>query len=146
MEIFHAFGVDYRLLLIQIVNFGVLLLVLWKFLYKPLLKMMDDRQAMVAKGVTDAHEAKRKLAQAEEEKRALLTSATKDADMLIDQARKEASDKERQATQDAEVKASRILAEAESISADMKKKALDESKQEVAKLIVLGMEKALKSK
>src|SRR3989344_4551965 len=139
MEIFHAFGIDYRLLIIQIVNFGVLLLVLWKFLYTPLLKMMDERKAAIHNGVVDAQHAAAKLAEAEAEKRAMLTKAAHDADSLGERARKDAADKERHATLEAEVKATRILAEAESKSEEMKQQALAESKQEIAKLVVLGM-------
>jgi F-type H+-transporting ATPase subunit b len=146
MEIFHAFGIDYRLLIVQIVNFGVLLLVLWKFLYTPLLKMMDDRKAAIHKGVLDAEHASKKLAEAEAEKRALLTKAAQDADALSERARKDAAEKERHATLEAEAKAARVLAEAESKSAEMKQQALAESKQEIAKLVVLGMEHALKQK
>lgn len=146
MEIFHAFGIDYRLLIIQIVNFGVLLLVLWKFLYTPLLKMMDERQAAIHKGVTDAQEAAEKLAQAEAEKKVLLTKAAHDAESMSERSRKEAADRERQAVLDAEAKAARIMKEAESKSEEMKKQALSQAEQEIAKLVVLGMEKELNAK
>ena len=146
MEILHAFGIDYRLLLIQVVNFAVLMLVLWQFLYKPLMRIMDERKGVVEKGVRDAQKAEKRLAQAEEEKRTIVASASKDADAMIDRARKEAADRERQAVLDAESKAARVLKEAEGQSEEMKKKALAEAQEDIAKLVVLGMEKAMKSK
>lgn len=146
MEILHAFGIDYRLLLIQVVNFGVLMLVLWQFLYKPLMRIMDERKGVVEKGVRDAESAAKRLAQAEEEKRTIVSSASKDADAMIDRARKEAADRERQAVLDAESKAARVLKDAEGQSEEMKKKALAEAQEDIAKLVVLGMEKVMKAK
>ena len=146
MEILHAFGIDYRLLLIQVVNFGVLMLVLWQFLYKPLLKIIDERRGVVEKGVRDAESAAKRLAQAEEEKRTIMSGASKDADAMVERARKEATDRERQAVLDAEAKAVRILKDAEGQSEEMKKKALAEAQEDIAKLVVLGMERAMKSK
>ena len=146
MEIFHAFGVDYRLLLIQAVNFGVLLLALWAFLYKPLMKLLDERRQKIEKGVSDAEVAETKLSEAEETKRAMLVEASKEVDAIADRARKDLAEKEKQATAEADEKASRILASAQKESAELKAQALLGAKDELAKMIVLGAEKAIRAK
>ena len=146
MEIFHAFGVDYRLLLIQAVNFGVLMLALWAFLYKPLMKLLDDRKQKIEKGVHDAEAAEAQLQEAEEAKKAMLVKATKEADLIAERARKDLAEKEKQATAEADEKAGRILANAQKESAEMKAQALLGAKDELAKMIVLGAEKALRTK
>jgi len=53
-ELFSAFGVNWKLLLIQAVNFGLLLAALTYFLYKPILKIIDERREKVAEGVRTA--------------------------------------------------------------------------------------------
>lgn len=146
MEIFHAFGIDYRLLIIQAVNFGVLMLVLWAFLYKPLLKLLDERRVKIEKGVHDAELAGIELKEAESKKRAMLVAATKEVDALAERARKELSDREKQATTAADEKVSRMLINAEKESAELKAQALLGAKDEMAKMIVLGAEKALAGK
>ncbi len=146
MEIFHAFGVDWRLLLIQAVNFGVLMLILWRFLYRPLLRLLDDRRAKVEKGVHDADKAHRQLMEAEHEKRAMIAAATKEADALSERARKDIALREKEAALAADEKAARMLAQAEKESAELKAQALAGAKNEMAKLIVLGAEKALRTK
>lgn len=146
MEIFHTFGIDWRLLLIQAVNFGVLMLALWAFLYKPLLKLLDERRSKIEKGVRDAEEADAKLKSASEEKRAMLVAATKEADALAERARRELVEKEKQSALLADEKAGRIIATAEKESAELKARALAGAKEELAKMIVLGAEKTLRAK
>lgn len=146
MQIFHAFGIDYRLLIIQAVNFGVLMLVLWAFLYKPLLKLLDERRVKIEKGVNDAELAGIELKEAENKKRAIIAAAEKEADAVAERSRKELSDKEKQATFAADEKVSRMLASAEKESAELKARALLGAKDEMAKMIVLGAEKALRAK
>ena len=41
-QVLAAFGIDWRLLLINSINFGLLLLALWYFLYGPLMKMLEE--------------------------------------------------------------------------------------------------------
>lgn len=146
MEIFHTFGVDWRLLIIQAVNFGVLMLALWAFLYKPLLKLMDERRAKIEKGVHDADQATRALSEAEEKKRELMIAAAKEADALSERSRKGIAALEKEASIAADEKAARMLAQAEKESAELKAQALVGAKDELAKMIVLGAEKAIRAK
>lgn len=52
MEIFSSLGVEWKLLVAQIINFGVLMFVLFKLVYKPLLKVLDER-AQAAKDTAE---------------------------------------------------------------------------------------------
>lgn len=143
MEVFHAFGVDWRLLIIQAVNFGVLLLALWAFLYKPLMRVLEERAEKMRKGVLDAEAAAQKLTQAEEEKRSLLAAAEREADAARERARKDLVQKEKEATAAADAKVARMLSDAQKEGAELKAQALLDAKEELARMIVLGAEKAL---
>lgn len=145
MEIFHAFGIDWRLLIIQAVNFGLLLIALWYFLYGPLMKLLDERRAKIEKGVKDADRAAHDLARAEEERRSIVAAAAKEADAMAERARKSAAQREKEASEEAEAKAARILAAAEAESEELRARALSNAKEEMARLIVLGAEKALRA-
>lgn len=61
-ELFSTFGINGKLLLMQSVNFGLLLLVLWKFVYRPVLTMIDERREKIAEGVRIAEAADQRLA------------------------------------------------------------------------------------
>lgn len=144
MEILHAFGIDWRLLIIQAVNFGLLMLALWYFLYGPLMRLLDERRAKIEKGVTDADRAAHDLSRAEEERRSIVAAAAKEADAMAERARKDAAAKEKQATDEAQAKAARILSAAEAEGEELRARALANAKEEMARLIVLGAEKALR--
>ncbi len=136
-----TFGIDWRLLLVNAINFGILLFGLRYFLYKPLTEMLERRREAVLQSVHDATAAKERLAEVESSRAALLSAASKDADEVRTAARIAAERAHREAVSSAEVAAVAILKGAEAEGEEIKKKSLEESKQEVAKLIVLGMEK-----
>ena len=50
----QAFGIEGHLLIAQLVNFGVLFVALMYLLYKPVMKTLDERRIVIAKGVEDA--------------------------------------------------------------------------------------------
>lgn len=145
-QVFAAFGIDWKLLLVNLVNFGVLLLALWYFLYGPITRMLEARRKKIAEGVKKAEEAEQTLAHIQESKSAVLASAGKEADQIIAQARESATKKEKEILNSADSAASNILRDAEKQAEQTKAAALTESKQEIAKLIVLGMEKTMNSK
>ena len=74
-QLIEAFGIDVRLIIIQVFNFGILMAVLTYFLYKPVLKMLNEREAKIAQGIKDAEEAAKVRGEATEEKKAILEKA-----------------------------------------------------------------------
>lgn len=145
-QVLHVFGIDWKLLLINAVNFGLLLAALTYFFYKPLMKLLEERRQKIAGGVAAAEKAEAELKGIEQSRATMLAKAGKEADTLVSQARAAGADKQREIVTSAEAAAARALKEAEAEAKDLKEKAVEESKHEVAKLIVLGMEKALKQK
>lgn len=140
---FAAFGIDWRLLIINIVNFGLLLAGLWYFLYAPITRMLEERRERVAEGMRNAQAAAEQLAEVEATRGATLAAAGQEADTIVSQARASATQKEREILAAGESAAERMLTAAEAQAAEMKAQAIQESKQEVAKLIVLGVERAM---
>lgn len=145
-ELFAAFGVNWKLLLAQAVNFGVLLLVLWHFLYKPVLKMIDERREKVAEGVKNAEEAARNLAVSEERGAEIVAQASRDAEGLVSEARARADEKRAQLIHAAEGRAADILDEAHQRAEEAKRQALAASEREITKAAILAAEKILKQK
>lgn len=143
-QVFAAFGIDWRLLIINSVNFVLLLLALWYFLYGPLLRMLKTRQEKVAQGVRDAQEAQARLQEIEGAQAHLLAEAGAQADEVVSHARAAATAKEAEIVKAGEATAAAMLKDAQAQAQELKRQALEESKQEVAKLIVLGVEKTLR--
>lgn len=142
-QILTTFGIDWRLLVINAINFGLLLGLLWYFLYEPLLAMLEKRRRKVAEGVAAAQAAQEELKGIEEKRLATLSEAGKEADGIVSAARASGAAKERELIDRGEAAAATIVRDAERQAAEAKARGLEESKQEVAKLIVLGIEKAM---
>lgn len=140
-QVFAAFGVDWRLLLINLINFGILLAALWYFLYGPLTKMLASRRDTLAKGIADAEDAAARLAEVQGARTGILADAGKEADAVIAHARSAGAEKQKELVAAGEASAAQRLKDAAREAEELKVQALNESKQEVAKLIVLGMEK-----
>lgn len=49
----EALGIDPKLFIGQIINFLILLFILTKFAYKPIVKLLDDRRQKIADGLKD---------------------------------------------------------------------------------------------
>lgn len=144
--ILGTFGIDWRLLLINAFNFGLLMLALWYFLYKPVIALLEERRRKVSQGMADAAAAAEKLGQIEASRQQVLAVAGKEADGIIAEARSAAEAKERDIIARGESSAQALLKDAEAEAVELKSRAERESKQEVAKLIVLGVEKAMSGK
>ena len=145
-ELFAAFGVNWKLLLVQLVNFGLLLSVLTYFLYKPVLRIIDERQRKIAEGVRTAQEAERKLADAKVEGEGIVGGAAREAEQLVVTARSRADEKGNEIVKAAEARADNVLKEASERAEEAKRMALAESSKEIARAAMLAAEKILQTR
>lgn len=141
-----AFGIDWKLLLVQVVNFGLLMALLWHFLYKPVMKMLEERQALVAKGVEDAKKADELLGGADEEAKKRILQGDEEAERLIKDARQTAGEERIRLVKEAEIRAKRIEEDAKAKAEEASAKMFRESEREIARLAILAAEKVLKEK
>ena len=145
-EVLQAFGIDWRLIIIQIVNFALLLSALWYFLYNPVLKILSDRKSTIEEGVRNSEEAAKLKSEAHSEKVQLLSEAEKEAEKIMERTRTLAKQEEQELTSEAEKKAAGIIKNAEEQSGELKQRAHRESEAEIAKLAVLAAEKVLRER
>ena len=78
-ELLTNFGIDLRLLLAQAVNFFILLFVLWKFAYRPILRILKTRKREIEKGLEFTKKAKEELQKTEEVREETLKKARVEA-------------------------------------------------------------------
>ena len=80
------FGLRGDLFLAQLLNFAIVLVVLWKFAYKPILKLVKDRESMIEKSVNDAKEIDRRLTELENERKTIIVEAQSKANAMLEKA------------------------------------------------------------
>lgn len=144
--LFTTFGIDWHLLIAQTINFIILAVALTWFLYKPVLKMVKERERVVAKGVEDAEESKQRLSYTETEVEKRLSAAEKEASSLVERAKHSAVDERTTILKEAEERALRVALDAEARAKETAAQALRESEQEIARLAILATEKVLAKK
>ena len=142
-QLFAAFGIDWKLLLIQGFNFGLLLVVLSYFLYKPILKIIDERRTKISEGVRLADAAEQRLAHAQGEAEGIVGGAAREAEALVAGARTRAGEAGSELLKAAEMQAERVLKDAAARAEESKRQALSESEREIARAAMLAAEKIL---
>jgi F-type H+-transporting ATPase subunit b len=144
MEIFHAFGIEWKLLVIQMINFAVVVFVLHRYAYKPIISLLEERRGVIAKSLQDAEEVKKEKAALVNEKNTTLAQAREEGAEIVAQLRKSGDEKVRETLKDADEKAAAILIHAQHKAEEEKAFLMRESEKEIAKMVVLGIEKVLR--
>jgi len=111
--IVEALGIDWRLLIIQIVAFLVLVAVLGKFVYPWLMKQVDERQENIEAAAKAATKAQAAAADSQQETAKLLAEARKEASGIIATAKLEASELRADMEAKAKATAERIVSDAQ---------------------------------
>ena len=139
-----AFGISGSLLLAQAVNFVILMGALTYFLYKPVMKVLNERQQKVAQSVIDAERAEEKLKGADAEAAERVSKAEGDAEGIVTSARETANTEKARIVKEADARAAAIAADADARAKETAAKSLRESEKEVARLAVLAAEKVIR--
>lgn len=144
-EFFSAFGVDVWKLLFQVLNFLLLLWLLNRFLFKPVLGRLDERRERIEKGLEDAEAAARDRELARAEREAAVAEARREAQAMIARANKIAEDSRNEIVAGAREEAEKVTARArDEINAE-KEKAMAELRATVADLALEAAGKLVRS-
>src|SRR5205823_5259444 len=119
-----------RSLIVQVVNFLILLVILQRLLYKPFLAKMQERTAAIQKSLEEAQAARAEAARQQEENAARLRSAYQEAAAIRAQALKEAAEEQRKLVEAAQVEARRLVETARAQTDADIRRARDELRRE----------------
>ena len=139
-----ALGINLPSLLAQLVNFFLLLGLLYLIAYKPLLRILDERRRRIQEGLEASEEAKRQLARTEEEMQAQLGKARQEGQALIAQAQQIAGRVQEEGRQQAGQETERLLARARSEIQLERDGALAQLRQEFADLTITAAERVIR--
>jgi len=135
-RIVTTFGVDWPHLIAQIISFCIVCFILYRFAYRPILKMLDERRRQIAQGLADTEKIKAELAQTEVQRRDVIMQASAEATRLIEEARAGAARLQEREAQKAIAAAEQILAKAREAAAQDHAQMLADLKREVGHLVV----------
>jgi F-type H+-transporting ATPase subunit b len=122
MNIASLFGINLWAFLSQLVSFAIVFLILWRWGFPVIIRMLEKRQAVIREGVENAEKARRDLAE-----------ATARAEQVIQEARLQSQETIAQATNLAEKEANRIQEEAHARAAQIEQQQIARIQQEAAR-------------
>lgn len=142
----EKFGLDWKYILIQAFGFLVVAGVLYYFGIKPTIAAMDERAHKIDSGLKYAEEMKAKLEASQQESAKILKTAQQEAQKVVDEARKIAKDAADKQQKDAAEQSNALLAKAQQSIELERKKMLEETRGEIARLVVATTERVLAKK
>jgi len=133
-----------KTLIIQAVNFGLLLAVLWRFLYRPLLGKMDERSQAIRKSLEEAQAARAEAQREREEHVSKIQAAHAEAEAIRAAAIKEAAEEQRRLLEAARAEAARVVESARAELDQEVRRAKQDLRREVGDLAIGVAERLIK--
>ncbi len=143
MEILHTFGLDWKLVAAQIVNFLIIFYVLKRYLYPPLFKVFKKREELVKDSINKADENEKLLEKSKIQEKEIIKKAKATADDVIKEARERSDDILKKAEEETKLKSDKMLKDARDQIALETAEAKKELNTYVLKLSVQILEKSL---
>ncbi|OIO52788.1 ATP synthase F0 subunit B [Candidatus Uhrbacteria bacterium CG_4_10_14_0_8_um_filter_58_22] len=139
-------GLNWKLFLAQLVNFGLVLLVVWRFVYRPLMKVMDERSGKIERGLKDAEESKALRELADIEKQKLIVEARRQAKEIMETTEADAKSRQEEVAVKTRTEVERIVTDGKRRLRDEQEAMLKEAKAEISGLVIAATEKILREK
>jgi len=135
-EIARTFGVDWSHLISQIISFCIVCALLYRFAYKRVLAMLEQRRQTIKEGLANAEKNKIELARTEAQRLEVMAQANAQATKMIEEARAAAARVEQRETQKAIAAAEQIVVKAQEAAVQEHARMLNQLKQELGRLVV----------
>ena len=136
-------GINLPLLVGQLLNFTLLLIILKLFVYKPVLKMLDQRRARIQEGLSAAERGQEQAVAAEQEAQAQVATARREGQEIVMQAQQVAQRLQEEARQQAQQQGEAMLERARNEIGLERDNAIAELRKEFADLTISAAEKII---
>ena len=144
MEGFGKLGINLPLLIAFIINFVILFSLLGLFLYKPVMKMLDERSKRIKEGMERAEATKEEYARAEEEVKKLISKAREDGQALVSQATQIGERLKEEAKEGARQEAQAIVDRTRAELEEERDRIIDDLRREFVDISISAAEKVIK--
>jgi F-type H+-transporting ATPase subunit b len=136
-------GINLKIFIAQLINFTVVLLVLWKFAYGPIVKLLEERQEKIAKGVKQAEDVERRVKELESEHKTMITEAKAEGSKILEEARAAADDRKKQLLDKAKAEVQGVVVQGKAQLVAEKEQMIRDAREDIAKIAVEAARKIL---
>lgn len=141
-----TFGVDWMKFVAQLINFAIVLFVLWKFVFTPVTKKLEERTAKIEKAMKDASSTEAEKQDFAKWKAEQMVNTRHEASVIVSQAQTEATKAKDEILKQAQTDQQKIVDQAKKQIQEEKTAQLQAAKGELADLITNATEKILRHK
>jgi len=139
-----ALGINLPGLIAFLVSFVILFGLLGLFLYKPVMKMLDERSKRIKESMEQAEATKEQYARAEEEVRKLINKAREDGQALVSQASQMGEKIKEEAKEGARKEAQVIVDRTRAELEEERDRIIDDLRREFVDISISAAEKVIK--
>ena len=140
------FGLSWKLFIAQLINFGIVVFVLWKWVFIPVTKALEKRTAKIEKSLRDAETVELEKVHFEEWRKEEMTKARKEASDIVSSASHEAETVKTSILSQAKEEQQKLVERTKGELEREKMKSVEDAKKELAELVVQATEKIIKEK
>lgn len=141
-----TFHLDVKLFVAQLINFGIIFFVLYRFAFKPLFKVVEERSTTIEKSLADAKEIEGRLQDSHKEAEDILKKAKGEAADFMEQAKNKAEENRQALVVKTKEELAQIVAKEKIKIEAMHQESLEEVKKELGSLVLAATEKVLAEK
>lgn len=138
-----SLGVNLPTLIAQIVNFGVLFVLLYLVAYRPIMRMLDERSRKIKDSMEQVENIKEQSARAEQEAEKRIEAASQDGQEMIARAVRTGDELRQKAEQEARTEAETLISRARAEIQRERDEAIDGVRKAFADLTIQAAEKVI---
>lgn len=145
-SVLGTLGINGKIFIAQLINFGVIMFVLWKYAFTPVAKKLQERTDTIEKSIHDAKRIETEKQEFEVWKNEALKEARLQASAIVTKAQTEAEQAREDALHQTKTEQQKLIEQAKIQIESEKNNALKEVKSELADIITTATEKILRAK
>lgn len=142
-RLFDSLGISLATLIAQIINFGILFLLLYFFAFKRVLKILDERSHRIKESIAQTEQIRQQAALAEEESRKKIEAASREGQEIVAKAVKAGEEVRVQAQQQARADGETLINRARGEIQQERDEAIGDLRREFADLTITAAERVI---
>lgn len=141
-----TFGVNWKFFVAQLINFSIVIFILWKWVLTPVANKLTERTEKIDIALKDAEKIQAEKKEFDQWKQEEITKTRKEASEILHSAKDEAEKLKTEILQKTKQEQEKLIQQAKAQIASDQEKSMAEIKSEVADLVTTATEKVLKEK
>ncbi|MFH1253283.1 MAG: F0F1 ATP synthase subunit B [Candidatus Uhrbacteria bacterium] len=139
-----ALGINLQVFIAQLVHFLIVLFIFWKWIYGPIVKMLDKRAQTIEKSVQQAKEIEERVSKLESERKEIISAAKIEASHRVEEAQNTAEARKNDILVQAKTEVEKVVKSGREKLVKDKETMLRDMKKEIAELAIETARQVLK--